>query len=114
MESSLGDLVLAATILARRLTRCAEVWLKKNDREVKSVPPKQRPVKISPKPCPRCGSEMRLRNGRNGPFYGCTQYPECKGSRNLKPSEIRALEESMPPPKSKPPVEDVEENEIPF
>lgn len=31
--------------------------------------------------CPRCGSPMCLRNGRNGKFYGCSQYPNCKGTR---------------------------------
>ena len=28
--------------------------------------------------CPRCGSVMFLRNGKNGAFWGCSNYPECK------------------------------------
>lgn len=32
--------------------------------------------------CPRCGSLMRLRSGRNGKFWGCSHYPRCKGTRN--------------------------------
>lgn len=33
--------------------------------------------------CPRCGKETMLRKGKHGDFYGCTGFPECKGSRNL-------------------------------
>lgn len=35
-----------------------------------------------PGPCPKCGSDTVLRNGRKGPFYGCSQYPPCRGSRD--------------------------------
>lgn len=28
--------------------------------------------------CPRCGGELRLREGRTGPFFGCSNYPECR------------------------------------
>jgi len=38
--------------------------------------PKQGPA------CPLCKGKTTLRNGRNGPFYGCTNYPECKGTVN--------------------------------
>jgi DNA-binding helix-hairpin-helix protein with protein kinase domain len=34
-------------------------------------------------PCPRCGSQMRRRSGRYGQFWGCSQYPRCKGTRNI-------------------------------
>jgi restriction system protein len=33
--------------------------------------------------CSRCGSQMRVVNGRHGRFWGCTQYPACKTSRRL-------------------------------
>lgn len=32
--------------------------------------------------CPRCSSDMILRDGRHGKFYGCSQYPRCYGSRD--------------------------------
>ena len=32
--------------------------------------------------CPKCGSNMRLRKGKNGEFWGCTQYPNCRGTRD--------------------------------
>jgi hypothetical protein len=33
-------------------------------------------------PCPLCSLPLRLREGRNGIFYGCSSYPECRGSRD--------------------------------
>lgn len=32
--------------------------------------------------CPRCGSELRERNGRFGPFFSCSRFPACRFSRN--------------------------------
>lgn len=34
--------------------------------------------------CPDCGSQLSIRLGRNGRFVGCTNYPTCKYTRNLK------------------------------
>ena len=39
--------------------------------------------------CPKCGEPMRLRNARKGPraggqFWGCTNYPECDGLREVE------------------------------
>lgn len=50
-------------------------WLDDTDEEDPTVPN-----------CPRCGSRMVMRNGRNGKFYGCSQYPVCTGTRNLIPT----------------------------
>ncbi len=33
--------------------------------------------------CPDCGSSMRRRNSRKGDFWGCSNYPDCYGSRNI-------------------------------
>lgn len=33
--------------------------------------------------CPICGSEMKQRKGKFGPFYGCSKYPNCKGTRDI-------------------------------
>jgi ssDNA-binding Zn-finger/Zn-ribbon topoisomerase 1 len=32
--------------------------------------------------CPICKGKTLLRQGRNGPFYGCIKYPQCKGTVN--------------------------------
>ncbi len=32
--------------------------------------------------CPRCGGKLVLRNGKHGNFWGCTNYPKCKFTKN--------------------------------
>lgn len=27
--------------------------------------------------CPQCGKPLRLRDGKHGPFWGCSGYPKC-------------------------------------
>lgn len=34
--------------------------------------------------CPFCGSELVLRNGKYGQFFGCSTYPKCKFTRPIK------------------------------
>lgn len=51
--------------------------------------------------CPKCDGEMVQRKGPNGPFYGCRNFPNCRGTRNILPGE--AVPTSAPPaPKSNP------------
>lgn len=33
--------------------------------------------------CPKCGAEMVQRTGKNGPFWGCSRFPDCRGTRPL-------------------------------
>ena len=33
--------------------------------------------------CPRCGGELRKRNGKFGEFYGCSGYPVCRYTENI-------------------------------
>jgi|GEM_PF-961075 len=33
--------------------------------------------------CPKCGSRMTRRTGRYGPFWGCSRYPDCKGTAQI-------------------------------
>ena len=34
--------------------------------------------------CPRCGGQLVYRNGKYGPFIGCSNYPKCNFIENLK------------------------------
>lgn len=34
--------------------------------------------------CPLCGADMYIRTGRFGEFYGCSNYPKCKGVINVE------------------------------
>lgn len=40
-------------------------------------------MQIAANICPRCGGELVLRNGAYGKFYGCSNYPKCKFTKNL-------------------------------
>lgn len=33
--------------------------------------------------CPKCGGELRKRNGKFGEFFGCSNYPACRYTRNI-------------------------------
>jgi DNA topoisomerase-1 len=33
--------------------------------------------------CPACGSPLVLRQGRRGPFWGCSAYPRCRIVRDM-------------------------------
>ena len=37
----------------------------------------ERQMKMENLICPRCNGELKLRIGRNGKFYGCSNYPQC-------------------------------------
>ncbi|MGX3020352.1 DNA topoisomerase III [Ursidibacter sp. B-7004-1] len=39
--------------------------------------------KIEIKKCPRCGSPMVKRTGKNGAFWGCSKYPQCDAIENI-------------------------------
>lgn len=32
--------------------------------------------------CPECQGEMTARNGKFGKFWGCNNFPECRGTRD--------------------------------
>ena len=38
-------------------------------------------------PCPKCGSPLLKRIGKNGLFYGCSRYPDCDHTEDLEKLE---------------------------
>ena len=47
--------------------------------------------------CPSCGKALRRVKGKNGFFWGCTGYPECKTTRDDargKPASDKAVPKS--------------------
>lgn len=50
----------------RQHARAAQRTARHNEREILSGR------------CPRCGGQLRLREGRSGPFFGCENFPACK------------------------------------
>lgn len=47
--------------------------------------------------CPKCGSPMNLRNGKRGPWLGCSTFPKCRGrlSWNALENDVREHWESV-------------------
>jgi DNA topoisomerase III len=44
-------------------------------------------LRLPPGPaCPDCASPMRRRKGKNGAFWSCRRYPDCKGTQSAEPS----------------------------
>ena len=47
---------------------------------VKNIKTKQASIKqsVTQNICPRCGGELKLRNGKYGQFKGCNNFPKCR------------------------------------
>jgi len=54
-------------------------------------------VEESDKECPKCGSKMVKKFGRNGPFLACPRYPDCKTTMPLE-DEVPAEVPNVPCP----------------
>ena len=52
-------------------------------------------VETTDEKCDKCGADMVIKNGRNGKFLACSNYPECK---NTKSMEVEAKESKVPCP----------------
>ncbi len=37
----------------------------------------------TPTICPNCSGKLLIRNGKYGPFYGCSNYPNCKFTQSF-------------------------------
>ncbi len=57
--------------------------------------------------CPDCGSGLLMRFGRFGPFIACSNYPDCKYSRNVDetPAAAAPADGSAPAEEEVPPCE---------
>ncbi len=48
----------------------------------------ERPAdEVSEEKCEKCGSNMVVKNGRNGKFLACSGYPKCKNTKSLDAEE---------------------------
>lgn len=68
-----GDEFVKEGGFSERMT-AARVEEKRNQR---------RAVNEDAPPCPVCGGVMRVRHGKTGDFWGCINYPACKGTRDI-------------------------------
>ena len=51
---------------------------------------KKEPILAEGIACDKCGSEMYVRDGKYGKFYGCSKYPSCNGIKQIL-SPIKCL-----------------------
>jgi DNA topoisomerase-1 len=68
------------------------------DKQGNPLPPKPPPVD-TPINCPKCGSMMRLRDGKRGPWLGCSNYPKCRSILSMKkldPAQLTQIEALLP------------------
>jgi DNA topoisomerase-1 len=60
-----------------------EEELKKAKSEMRNIKREETPTDQI---CEKCGSPMVIKWGRNGRFVACSNYPDCKNTRNLQPN----------------------------
>ena len=46
------------------------------------VTPRFKEVVTPKNKCPYCGSDLVLKNGRRGKFWGCSAFPDCRYSKD--------------------------------
>lgn len=59
---------------------CRHTAEDRRGRPVAAKAPATAPTEGGPA-CPQCGKPMRLREGKNGKFWGCSGYPDCRATR---------------------------------
>ncbi|MFV9931286.1 MAG: type I DNA topoisomerase [Francisella endosymbiont of Hyalomma asiaticum] len=45
---------------------------------------KEEPIVVEDRKCPKCSSDLHIKQGRYGKFIGCSNYPECKHMEPLE------------------------------
>jgi DNA topoisomerase-1 len=53
-------------------------------RRPRTSAPRSRPAPTD-RTCPDCGAGLVIRNGRRGPFLGCSKYPKCRHTEDVPP-----------------------------
>jgi DNA topoisomerase I len=64
-------------------SRYPECRYRRNANQSAEQAAEQAEPELTDVPCPRCGKPMVRRSGRFGPFLGCSDYPKCRGIKNL-------------------------------
>lgn len=78
----------ATGLLGRQLNQLEEAFIKNGGIKEKMTTARLEARATPEVPtCPQCGAAMKKRNSANGPFWGCSAYPECKGVHQFTPSD---------------------------
>jgi hypothetical protein len=94
VEESLTKLFFEMNDMLIEIKTIAQVALEDEEREEQSFD--QTAEEFEPFPdeiekCPKCGKPMIRRHGKNGDFYGCAGFPNCRHTRNIDSEEIQAV-----------------------
>ncbi len=74
----------ATGLLARQLTRLERDFVATGGIKEKMTGARLKARSEPDAPdCPECGASMQNRTSSRGPFWGCSTYPQCKGTRNI-------------------------------
>lgn len=76
------NLAISSSVDLWDRTKLLEIMSESNGREIAKEATNQ--IDISKRLlCPKCGSEMLLKKGKYGSFYGCYKYPKCKYTKSI-------------------------------
>lgn len=100
MERELDDIEERQADWVDMLNRFYGPFKKSLDAAYEELEHAKAEIEPSPHKCPKCGSQMVYRFGRNGRFLSCSRYPECKYSspidRNGKPASPQQTDVCCP------------------
>jgi DNA topoisomerase-1 len=68
------------------------------DKDGRPLPPKPKPITTTIA-CTTCGSPLYLRDGKRGPWLGCSKYPKCRGRgaiAKLSPEDKKQIDALTP------------------
>ena len=91
--------IQAIEALMREVGKGEEPTEQPERRQLRRVPERREEQDELPPHCPDCGGPMVQRKSVRGPFFGCKQYPHCKGTRpgagQSNPIKQRMVETAM-------------------
>lgn len=83
IRTELGLLATRWTSMMEKIEKALEFEAGASAIIAKQATPRGAMVSPAKYLCPHCEAPMRLRNGSRGEFYGCSNYPECEGTRSI-------------------------------
>jgi DNA topoisomerase-1 len=95
-----------------RWTQALKEFYGKFTKDLKAAQKHMRDVKrqeiVTDEECDKCGAKMAIKFGRFGQFLACTNYPECKNTRELaKPATTNGASEAAAEPAEDPYADEV-------
>lgn len=68
-------------------------FIKNLESKSKELTKKELTEEATDEKCEKCGSPMVIKTGRYGKFMACSNYPDCKNTKNIENGEVKEKEE---------------------